>query len=315
MITKAQVRPQLIQANEDDASSDTDSDEYASDDDAESTTKPPLSKQQRNETIRRHRIVRHIVVALSVMANACSQQFNILQTMLGYTFYAYKTSRRLIGKANHLGLSSGYKSICEALRSNANHNLKDAKTLVAKGNAFSLCCDNCTYSAPVKNESTSNKKAFGNDTVTFAAEDIEPVPHFTPADISYEKADELNVQHFLPDARDKKHFVEAARCMIAEAFRTFCKDSDIDGAPNIGFPMPVINQIPHAKTHNVQTLRTLPFNEGEISEMIKVMDYMGEQVGIDAKSSEEIVLLHFGDFATVHNQRYIFRYGSVLIFV
>src|SRR5271169_6830655 len=118
-MTKTQVRPHFLPANE-----DTTSDEGGSDDDAETSDSATKEEQQRR------RNVRHIVVAMAVIGNACSRQFNRLQSMLGYLFYAYKAPRRLLGKCNHVGLTTSYKAVCGLLRSMANATVKELKTMV-----------------------------------------------------------------------------------------------------------------------------------------------------------------------------------------
>lgn len=280
-------------------------------DDADVDNVAPF-KSSRKGNLQNRQIIRRIVVAVSVLGNASSRNFNLFQTMMGYTLYASRAARRLLGYFNHSGMSVSYNGIRDALRSTSESIRAELRKIAPKG-AFTVCCDNCTYSAPVKNERLYNQKTYINDTVGYVVEQPIPEPHFTPEDINYDKLKQLNVKHFLSSPEDKHHFKEAARCMISKILQDFCKGSGYKSPLNMRYDMPRIYQLDPTLRPKFTTLPTYPFDEGQISEMIKVLRETKKDVGLSDKSSERVIILHFGDFSTVRNQKYCHSYMLLMM--
>jgi hypothetical protein len=289
-------------ASAEDASSDT-SDSAALIGDEYPGSQIPWPNSMSKETLYRRKIMRHIVIALCVLGNACSADFNRFQVMMGYTLYAYKASRRLIGNLSHCGISSGYKGICSALRGTAKMMRAITAKAMDKGRAILACCDNCTTTAHVKNLRFHNVKAFNIDTAGYWARPPKQEPAFTPDDADYNKVHQLSLAHFIPAREDITNLRDAMRCMITDILHRFFQDSGIKPPANVQYDMPKIYQLDHTQKHTVTTLPTFALDEGQISEMIKVLHRTADAVGITNEMSENMLLMHFGDHATCHNQR------------
>jgi hypothetical protein len=106
--------------------------------------------------------------------------------------------------------------------------------------------------------------------------------------------------------------MEAAfSAMLADVVKVFAKKRNLQ-APNLAFPMPNIFQLDRRERSEIVTLPVLPHNENEISEMIKIIEKIGEIVGLSEDQVKECIVNFKGDFLTVRNERYCFFYPLIV---
>jgi hypothetical protein len=249
-----------------------------------------------------------IVVALCLLGNTCTSHFNILQGMFAYVLYGYRVPRRAISICHRLGLTCSYSALRKALKSSGKVLLEEIRKVAAKGRAFWISCDNCTFTADVKNERLHHQKQFKTETVAYLVEPIDQEPHFTPDDINYSELETLNVRDVCPTAEDKVYMEQAAKFMIWEVIKKFALVNRIV-LPALGIEMPVIRQL-SKQPPKIRAMRTYPYDEGKISDMIKILNDMAKDVGMSKRQKERNVLVFKGDFTTTRNQRYFLNSRS-----
>ena len=94
----------------------------------------------------------------------------------------------------------------------------------------------------------------------------------------------------------------AFKSMIVDVIRNFAKRNDVS-APLPKFSMPNINQIDHKERSEIITLRVYPHNEGVINEMVKILEKIGDDIGISEEQVKENIINFKGDFLTVRQDR------------
>jgi hypothetical protein len=159
---------------------------------------------------------RHIVVAISILAQLRSWHINVFQGILAYFLYANRVPKRVIMTLNHLGLIVSCSSLNSTLKSNAKSLREELKSLCKKGMAIQVSFDNLTAAVNVRDERLHNKASYLMYTVGYI---VEPppsrmVPMFTRSDVNYSTVQRLIIKDFLPSDDDHSILRLAFRSML-----------------------------------------------------------------------------------------------------
>jgi hypothetical protein len=225
-----------------------------------------------SKTIRAQK--RHIVVALSVLANHASQRFNAVQGRIGYLCIAGKVSKRMIAILNKIGITPSYKALIEAVKANAKSALVKLSRLGRRNEAMWISYDNLTYTANVRDLRLFNRSDF----IIFRITDFLPTPQ------GYETTR------------------KGAESAIWDIFKQFASHKG-SGYPDLDFPQPEVYRLDPTKRSEIMPLPTFNLNEGIISEVIQIIEQVSKVIGLSDKQKEECLIPFKGDQATSRQNR------------
>jgi hypothetical protein len=256
-------------------------------------------------TLATRKMQRHLVTAVSILGNQTSNRFNILQTVVGYTLFAYKAPKRAVAHLHHLGMSVSYSSIIAAVKSCANSIRAGLRQICAPGHAIMVSFDNLTYAAPVATQTILNQSSYVTATAGYV---LQPPlsrrqPMFTHDDIKLEKALDLSVRDIIPSPEDRECMRKSIRHMLWEVVKRFASDKGIEIA-DLECPMPDLIPLDPKERSTITTLPTYPLNEGEISDMIDIHYNIRDDIGLSPEQVQHNVLNYKGDLMTVQNDRF-----------
>jgi len=260
------------------------------------------SDEERNKRLRKKQ--RRIVVALSILGNETSQQFNILQNIIAFLLFSSKVPKRIIAILNHLGLSTSYTGLQTAINSGADALKERLRNICSHGEAIWVSFDNLTCAANVRDQRLFNQGDFLTYTAGYVVRPHPSIAHpmFTHADRRYDRVTELNVLDFIPSADDRKHLSAAFESMIYTVVKGFLAYEGIK-LPKSNFSMPKIFQLDPQHRPEIITLPTYDLNEGVIAELIKILEKIQLDIGLSPDQVKQNVLLYKGDFMTVRQNR------------
>ena len=261
------------------------------------------TEEQKNLKLRKQK--RRAVVAICVLANETSQQFNVLQNIIAYHLFASKVPKRTIAILNHLGISASYTSLLKAIGNSAKEILKKLRNVCSHGEAIWISFDNLTCAANVRDQRLINQSDYLTYTAGYVVRPHIDLarPMFTRADRLYDRVRQLNVIDFVPSAEQRRYLTEAFESMIYTTAKEYFGHHKIK-LPKANFAMPNICPLDPQKRPEIITLPTYDLNEGVMSELIKILDEIQLDVGMTPEQVKRNLVLYKGDFMTVRQNRY-----------
>lgn len=255
-----------------------------------------------SKTIRAQK--RHIVVALSVLANHASQRFNAVQGRIGYLCIAGKVSKRMIAILNKIGITPSYKALIEAVKANAKSALFKLSRLGRRNEAMWISYDNLTYTANVRDLRLFNRSDFIILTCGYAVVPHPSVarPMFSQTDCDYGALRSLRITDFLPTPQGYETTRKGAESAIWDIFKQFASHKG-SGYPDLDFPQPEVYRLDPTKRSEIMPLPTFNLNEGIISEVIQIIEQVSKVIGLSDKQKEECLIPFKGDQATSRQNR------------
>jgi hypothetical protein len=248
---------------------------------------------------------RATVVALSILGNFRNQQFNVVQGVVGYFLYSSRVPKRAIGIMDRLGISCGYSSIRDALRSNREAIKEQLKLAAgASGKAFQACYDNLTRAAHVKSERIINRTGFIEAVGGFFHKPHADLSHdmFTPEDCNYSRVSDLKAADLLPSEEDQRNLQSAFECMIAQALTQHAKEKGRP-PPNLGFAMPSVIPLDRSKRPEIITLPMYLKNEAKLDDVVDLHHLMQNDLGLTDEQRTKRILMFAGDLKTSQMNR------------
>jgi hypothetical protein len=248
---------------------------------------------------------RHIIVAISTLAQLRSRHINVFQGILAYFLYANRVPKRVIMTLNHLGLTVSYSSLNLALKSNAESLREELKSLCNKGMAIQVSFDNLTAAANVRDERLHNKASYLTYTAGYVVEPppSRAVPMFTRSDVNYSAVQRLIIKDFLPSDDDQSILRFAFRSMLFTIVKRYGKQHNLTFS-DINFPMPTVDALDPQDRPRFHVLPTYDLDESRIDEIISIIYEIADDIGLSDAQVKEFIVMFKGDYMTVKNIRF-----------
>ena len=254
---------------------------------------------------------RHILTAVSVLANQTSRRVNALQAVVGYTLFAYKVPKRVVAHLHHLGLSVSYSSILVGVRSMSHHIRNNLRRICSSGESLAISFDNLMFAAPVVTQTIINQTSYLTHTTGYVLQLPEGRrrPMLTHADIRIAPSHKGDRMGHHPYHSGRHSHADIMERMIADLLNRFAADSGRRIQP---FPtdMPTILQLDPKERPIITTLPTYKLNEGEISDIIDIHYRIRDDIGLSSEQVQENIVNFKGDLLTTVNNRLIARISS-----
>jgi hypothetical protein len=206
---------------------------------------------------------------------------------------------------DRLGISCGYSSIRDALRSNREAIKEQLKLAAgASGKAFQACYDNLTRAAHVKSERIINRTGFIEAVGGFFHKPHADLSHdmFTPEDCNYSRVSDLKAADLLPSEEDQRNLQSAFECMIAQALTQHAKEKGRP-PPNLGFAMPSVIPLDRSKRPEIITLPMYLKNEAKLDDVVDLHHLMQNDLGLTDEQKTKRILMFAGDLKTSQMNR------------
>jgi hypothetical protein len=251
-----------------------------------------------------------VTSAISILCYASSQRSNKLQTSMGYFLYACKTPKQVIEVMHCLGLSIGYKTITDAMRSMAESCREEVRGWAKSYPPWQWVFDNMNFYAKKREQRTHHQAEMLNYTVGFLSWNpkMSLTRCLTQLDIDSTLLSQVAAEHILPTPEMNTQHRKVFRYLIWQTMKKYCSPHmaafKSDGEPLKSFQTPTIYQIPVQRT-KLFTLPAFDYNEAKIDEIIKVIRAIQSYVGYNNEMLEGKMIMLQGDWLTTRNARYL----------
>ena len=261
--------------------------------------KPGVTKAER----RHRRKCRHIVMAVSILANASNRNINLVQGCLGFFLYAYRVPKRVYPILNHLGISISFDTVQKGLKALAADQRKTLKSLYTLGKGLQLSFDNMQKQRNVRYERQHNRGGMTTGTAGFVAEDSQN-QQFTHTDVDYRAAKTMTIGELLPTTDDDDKIDLYIRYKVSKVFQNWCLENEIALPQDFIMKQPSVAPLNPKDSAKVHPLPVYPLDESRIDDTSKIYNCLADDLGIRPEDIISKKIHCKGDHMTVKNSRY-----------